>query len=359
MATRKKKATVEAESDAPEQQQALMDAPEVETPAEPAAETKTAPEGKGKKGKNADAARAAGVKVIDQFPVDTIILDPDIQPRESVSATTVSEYRESMENGDEFPPVVIFRESEGADAFAADGWHRILAAKAMKRGTILADIREGTKRDAILFSVGANATHGLRRTDADKRKAVMRLLRDEEWSKLSANVIAQRVGVSQPFVSKMKKDIAVENGQEADSGQVKTADGRVMDTTRIGRPPKPRPETVEEEPDIPMEPTPLFGGQTEEPAAPFDLRAEAEAEVNAARSVEDSETDDDEDDEPSSPELAFGRLLLSTLKRMKDFDGAAVFGAMSDDECQEAGDAWDEILRQLDGYSAALEERLG
>lgn len=36
-------------------------------------------------------------------------------------------------------------------------------------------------REAILFIVGANASHGLRRTNADKRRTVERLLADEEW----------------------------------------------------------------------------------------------------------------------------------------------------------------------------------
>lgn len=32
------------------------------------------------------------------------------------------------------------------------------------------EVLRGTKRDAILYSVGANSTHGLRRTNADKRR---------------------------------------------------------------------------------------------------------------------------------------------------------------------------------------------
>ncbi len=46
-----------------------------------------------------------------------------------------------------------------------------------------ADVRTGTKRDAILFSVGANATHGTRRTNEDKRRAVMTLFTNELVSK--------------------------------------------------------------------------------------------------------------------------------------------------------------------------------
>jgi hypothetical protein len=38
------------------------------------------------------------------------------------------------------------------------------------------------ERDAILFSVSANGTHGQRRTNEDKRRAVLCLLNDPEWA---------------------------------------------------------------------------------------------------------------------------------------------------------------------------------
>jgi hypothetical protein len=43
---------------------------------------------------------------------------------------------------------------------------------------ISADVREGSRRDAILYAVGANASHGLKRTNRDKRNAVRVLLKD-------------------------------------------------------------------------------------------------------------------------------------------------------------------------------------
>ena len=48
---------------------------------------------------------------------------------------------------------------------------------------ISADVREGSRRDAILYAVGANASHGLKWTNRDKRNAVMVLLKDPEWGR--------------------------------------------------------------------------------------------------------------------------------------------------------------------------------
>src|SRR5262249_33580652 len=52
------------------------------------------------------------------------------------------------------------------------------------------EVRQGTRRDAVLHAVGANASHGLRRTRADARRAVLLLLGDPEWRRWSDRAIA-------------------------------------------------------------------------------------------------------------------------------------------------------------------------
>ena len=61
----------------------------------------------------------------------------------------------------------------------------------------------------FLYAVGANASHGLRRTNTDKRRAVVRLLRDYEWSKWSDREIARRCGVANSFVGNVRRQITV------------------------------------------------------------------------------------------------------------------------------------------------------
>ena len=67
---------------------------------------------------------------------------------------------------------------DGTDYWLADGFHRFWAAKEAGLTEIYEEIHPGTLRDAILFSLSANSKHGLRRTNADKRKAVQTLLDD-------------------------------------------------------------------------------------------------------------------------------------------------------------------------------------
>jgi hypothetical protein len=149
--------------------------------------------------------------------LDFIAIDGGTQSRAYLNDSTVDEYAEAMDGGAEFPPVLVFY--DGEKYWLADGFHRVAAAKKGECGEIVADVRSGTRRDAILYSVGANATHGLRRTNADKRRSVLTLLGDEEWSQWSDREIARRCGVSTPFASKLRSELSV-NGLQIDNGDV-------------------------------------------------------------------------------------------------------------------------------------------
>lgn len=135
-----------------------------------------------------------------------ITADQRAQPRTSILVDKVSEYTEDMERGDKFPPLIVFR--EGDRYWLADGFHRYYAATAANFVTIECHIKDGTLRDAILFSCSANAAHGLRRTNDDKRRAAAKLLEDEEWSKWSDSEISRICAVSHVFVAKVRKEVA-------------------------------------------------------------------------------------------------------------------------------------------------------
>lgn len=132
--------------------------------------------------------------------LNAIRIDGGTQSRVSLDEGVVADYVECLES---LPPVVVFH--DGADHWLADGFHRLHAYRKAGKASIPADIRTGTSREAILFSLGANGTHGLRRSNADKRKAVQTLLTDPEWSEWSDRKIAEACGVSNTFVSNLRK----------------------------------------------------------------------------------------------------------------------------------------------------------
>lgn len=137
-----------------------------------------------------------------EVALSALNIDGGTQPREVIDTRLAEEYALAMGTGAAFPPVVVF--FDGSTYWLADGFHRHYAHRVLKRETIECDVRQGTQRDAILFSVGANATHGLRRTNEDKRRAVMTLLKDPEWSRWSDSEIARRCAVSAEMVRKAR-----------------------------------------------------------------------------------------------------------------------------------------------------------
>lgn len=109
-----------------------------------------------------------------------------------------------MVAGAVFPPLVVFE--EGERFWLAEGFHRLEAYTAAGFAEVPCDVRQGGLRDAILHSAGANPDHGVRRTSADKRRAVLTLLQDEEWGQWSDREIARRCAVSQPLVGRIRAE---------------------------------------------------------------------------------------------------------------------------------------------------------
>lgn len=71
----------------------------------------------------------------------------------------------------------------------------------------------------------------------DKRRAVLTLMEDAEWSKWSDNKIAEKCGVSQPFVGKLRESLITVISENPPTRTYTTKHGTeaTMDTSRIGR----------------------------------------------------------------------------------------------------------------------------
>lgn len=143
---------------------------------------------------------------IQSVDIAKIRMDGGTQPRAKLFEEVVADYAEDMKQGAEFPPVVIYY--DGEEYWLADGFHRVRAKEAIGAKKVTAEVHLGTNRDAVLHSVGANSAHGLRRTNADKRRAVIRLVRDREWRKWSDREIARRCGVSAKLVGSARKELS-------------------------------------------------------------------------------------------------------------------------------------------------------
>jgi ParB-like chromosome segregation protein Spo0J len=143
--------------------------------------------------------------VTTRIPLEKLRLDGGTQARQLLDETVIGEYAELMKADTPFPPGVAFH--DGENYWLAAGHHRARAAKLAGKKNLLVEVRKGSQRDAILFAVGDNAAHGLRRNASDKRKAVMMLLADAEWRKWSDRELAKRTGVSNTFVGEIRKSL--------------------------------------------------------------------------------------------------------------------------------------------------------
>ncbi len=178
---------------------------------------------------------------IEYLDLDLIQTSPDCQPREAINEEIACEYAVAMTEGDEFPPIVVF--FDGKTNWLADGYHRYFAARTAKEAEIKANVQHGSKRDAVLYSCGANAKHGIRRTNEDKKRAVATLLKDEEWVNWSDNEIAKKCAVSHPFVGQLRK-VYTCNITSMDRTFIhpKTGEPATMQTENIGKGYDPREE---------------------------------------------------------------------------------------------------------------------
>jgi hypothetical protein len=142
--------------------------------------------------------------------IDLIRIDGGTQARVITNLDVVADYaehyRDETPGGPTLPPVDVFW--DGTDYWLGDGFHRRHAAAQAGLAKLDCIVHAGTKRDAILFAVQANHSHGLKRTNKDKRKAVEMLLADAEWSQQSDRWIADMAGVSNQTVSNTRAEVS-------------------------------------------------------------------------------------------------------------------------------------------------------
>ena len=163
--------------------------------------------------------------VVKPLLLQEICLDQNAQPRVRLNQEVIEEYAEDIGSGVIFPAVRAFH--DGEQYWLADGFHRYHAHQKAGVDTIRAEVLEGELRDAILYSLRANAAPGLRRSNEDKRRAVRTVLEDEEWQKWSENQIATRCGVSRTLVASVREELATR-----DSHLAEKQDGTVTFTRR-------------------------------------------------------------------------------------------------------------------------------
>ena len=140
-----------------------------------------------------------------------ITVDSSLQGRSKLNQEVIDEYSETIREGGKLPAIKVFR--IGSSHYLVDGWHRYFAHKKAGLADIEVDVIDGNMREATLYAIGANDDHGLRRNNEDKRKAVMMLLDDVEWSEWNDSEIAKAARVSRMTVSRIKSSLGIKKDE--------------------------------------------------------------------------------------------------------------------------------------------------
>lgn len=160
-----------------------------------------------------------------RVPLNSIVFDAGTQIRAAINESVVSEYAERMAEGVTFPPIVLFH--DGNAYYLADGFHRSLGAQRIGWTELFADVRPGTKQDALWFALGANKANGQRLSTADKKHAVLMALR--AFPDKSQTLIAEQVGCNLSYVTRIRAEVS---GSQPLPDTVEGKDGKRYPATR-------------------------------------------------------------------------------------------------------------------------------
>ena len=135
--------------------------------------------------------------------ISDIDLETSVQIRVKIEPDTVADYAAHIQaKKPPLPPIVVFGPDSRGKFFLSEGWHRLEANRRAGRAGISATIKDGGWKDALEHALGSNAAHGLRRTNADKRRAVELALK--HWPGWSSRAVEEKCGVSDTFVASIR-----------------------------------------------------------------------------------------------------------------------------------------------------------
>jgi ParB-like chromosome segregation protein Spo0J len=158
-------------------------------------------------------------------------------------AEAVADYTKAYRKKKGLPPIVV---AEGAPGkfILADGHHRVEAARAAGLKKIEAEVIPGGYEAAFLYALSANATNGVRRTNADKHHAIE--IAYNKFPRASSRAIAEMCAVDDGTVAKVRRLINAQKkrDQAAEvSEATKTPSGDAIQQPAPSATPEPE-ETV-------------------------------------------------------------------------------------------------------------------
>ena len=170
---------------------------------------------------------AADQPEIADLLISDIELDSALQTREHLDYDKVLEYRASLDRGDSLPPISVVRDRDNPDLLRiTDGFHRLSAHTMRGAISITAEIITLDQAGAVLLAASANRSHGLPRSQMDKRRAVALLLGNPEYTKWANRKIANALNIDDKTISAVR-------GQLEQAGKIEPVSVRETSNGRM------------------------------------------------------------------------------------------------------------------------------
>lgn len=173
--------------------------------------------------------REARARPTERIRLSEIRTDAWIHARVGTDVGAVREDADAVLDGDERDPVVVFR--DGKVDWLSDGYLRF-SAQTDQAADIECIVAEGTPWDAKLYASYANARHGERLSQADRRRLARQYLEDGRSRDWSAREIASWIGSTHKTVRKVANEMEA-SGEIPQTTEKLCADGRTRDVSGI------------------------------------------------------------------------------------------------------------------------------
>lgn len=100
------------------------------------------------------------------------------------------------------PPIELFLNKDDKHYLVGDGMHRLQAMRSLTFKAAQCNVHEGGFEDALKFALMANEAHGIRRSQADKRRCIEEAIK--QWPKCSNVQIAKLAAVDDHTVKSVR-----------------------------------------------------------------------------------------------------------------------------------------------------------
>ena len=160
--------------------------------------------------------------------------DGGTQPREKLDPEHIKDLIRDWKKGARFEPALVYH--DGESYWLTDGYHRDAALLELGESEILVEIRSGTLEDAKWHSYSVNQHKALKRSNADKQRAIIGALKHSYAVNRSNVQIAEHCGVDEGTIRGWRKKLE-ENGEiEFCQARIVTRNGKTysQNTTNIG-----------------------------------------------------------------------------------------------------------------------------